>query len=150
MPKDNQEIEDLVAEFYSVFEGNKFEASYKRLKDVDGKTTGYFIEDWLREKFTMYGNVRELAPKDNQEIERIVEEIFDTEYIGGNQPNLNKDYIRQALTTYGNARELEGVEKVEEGVPAEREKNYDGYSLEYRQGFDACRKEILDHIAKLK
>jgi len=43
-------------------------------------------------------------PKDYQEINEIVEEIFDTEYIGGKQPNLNKDYVHQALTTYGNAR----------------------------------------------
>jgi hypothetical protein len=78
-------------------------------------------------------------PKDYQEVERIVEEIFDTEYIGGNQPNLNKDYIRQALTTYGNARELQGVEKVEKEIQEVLRGRY-------------TREDdiILNHIAKVK
>ncbi len=36
-------------EFYSIFEGNKFEASYKMIKTgEDGKVEPYFISDWLQ------------------------------------------------------------------------------------------------------
>jgi hypothetical protein len=47
----NKSIEELIAEFYSTFEGNKFEASAKKLKQNGDKVEAYFIEDWLREKF---------------------------------------------------------------------------------------------------
>lgn len=58
MPNNNQseERERIVGEFYSTFAGNKFEASYKKLKQVeDGKVAPYFIEDWLKETLTTHG-----------------------------------------------------------------------------------------------
>jgi len=48
----NKKIEEIVLEFYSIFEGNKFEPSYKMLKGNGKKVEPYFIEDWIRETLT--------------------------------------------------------------------------------------------------
>lgn len=47
----------------------------------------------------------------DKHIEEVVESIFDTEYIGGKQPNLNKEYVTKALKTL-HATILREVEEV--------------------------------------
>lgn len=42
---------ELVENFYTTFAGNKFEASMCRVKEVDGKVSPYFMEDWIEDKF---------------------------------------------------------------------------------------------------
>ena len=42
---------ELVENFYTTFSGNKFEASFCKLKEVDSKVAPYFMEDWIEEKF---------------------------------------------------------------------------------------------------
>ena len=50
-----------------------------------------------------------------KDIEEIVEEMFDTVYHTGEQPNLNKDWLRNTLTTLTQHHQAE-VEKAVEAV----------------------------------
>lgn len=69
-------IEEKVQEFYSTFEGNKFEASYKKLKDIgDEKVGPYFMSDWLTETLTtIYQRGRE---DENRDIIKMAESCTD-------------------------------------------------------------------------
>lgn len=64
-------------------------------------------------------------PKDS--VEELLDLIFDTEYIGGKQPNLNREYIREALTIVYN-----------KGVEVERARVKDEFAkvAKYTQDFD--------------
>jgi hypothetical protein len=65
----------------------------------------------------------------------------------------SKEYTKQIdLTTYGNARELAGIEKVEKGVPAEKEHDREDSIFEdsNKAAHNICRNITLDHIERVK
>ncbi len=49
----------------------------------------------------------------DKRVEDLVEEMFDTEYFGGKQPNLNKVWLRQALTQHNQSMMSELVEELD-------------------------------------
>jgi hypothetical protein len=103
-------------------------------------------------------NGRQGMPKDNQEVERIVNEVQDIIY-AFNLNVTNTEYnqliaelspkLRNMLTTYGNARELAGVEdciklsdKIELSEP-------DGGTRQW-MAFKAFRNTMRDRVATIK
>lgn len=77
-------------------------------------------------------------------IDEIVEEIFDTEYIGGNQPNLNKEYIKQALTT--DRQNLLSV--IEEVNPKDGYWKRDSDNADFINGFNSAKSAIKKALLK--
>ena len=44
--------EEVMKEFYTTFAGNNFQASYVRVKEVDGNIAPYCMDDFLNEALT--------------------------------------------------------------------------------------------------
>jgi hypothetical protein len=96
-------------------------------------------------------------PKDNQEEERIVEELT-LELSYGGRGNLLDDtmgmdtvrnLIRTTLTTYGNTRELAGVEKCIKLSDEIELREPDGGTRQW-MAFKAFRNTMRDRVATIK
>jgi len=95
----------------------------------------------------------EFMPKDYQEIEKIAKDLWrHIHFLSGENDARAILRITQVLTTYGNARELQGVEKVEKGVPAEKEHDREDSIFEdsNKAAHNICRNITLDHIERVK
>lgn len=65
--------QEYIEEFYSIFKSTKFEASYSRIKEVDGKSEPYFVEDWLLAVLAQKNKEIDLAV--SKERERAIDKI---------------------------------------------------------------------------